>query len=292
MTIPHFYKILMDVKDWGKIVVSRGLETREVVGYEYQLPPRVRFMCFDDRKLKMDYVKQEFMWYMVGVPTDHSICKVAKMWQGLINEDKSINSNYGYYIFNPDANVSGKNNFQRVAETLMADPQSRRAVLMILGSQHLNSMTKDYPCTVYMNFLIRDNKLLLFVRMRSQDAIYGMGNDAPFFSFVHEMMYWTLKSDKQFKDLEMGQYTHSADSFHVYARHYEMMDKILEEPVVSVDEHDHCPAMTRLTPLYLLKLRQELLKERPNFEGVRLDPFVNWLLTREDPSTLLLPEIA
>lgn len=292
MGLNHFYNILKDVADNGKIVVSRGLETKELIGYNYSLPGRVRFMCFDDRKLKMDYVKQEFLWYLLGEPTDHSICKAASMWKGLINDDQTINSNYGFYIFNPKGGFNGRSNFERVKETLLSDPYSRRATMMILDSDHLNSITKDYPCTVYLNFLIRDNKLHLFVRMRSQDAIYGMGNDAPFFSIVHELMYWTLKHDLTFTDLELGTYHHSSDSFHVYHRHYEMLDKIMANPVAAIDEHANCPEMTRFTPMYLQVLRGELTKPKPNLNGMDTDPFVKWLLTREDEESLLMPEIA
>lgn len=294
MAVSHFYNILKDVKDHGKIVVSRGLETRELTGYSYNLPPRVRFMCFDDRKLKMDYIKQEFLWYLLGEPTDQSICKVASMWEGLINDDGSINSNYGYYIFNPRAGFEGRSNFDRVATTLQQDPYSRRATLMILNSEHLNSITRDYPCTVFINFLIRENKLNMYVRMRSQDAIYGMGNDAPFFSFLHELMLWKLK-DKDgelFKDLQLGTYHHSADSFHVYHRHYEMLDKILQDPVASIDEHENCPEMSRFTAHYLYVLRNELTRPTPNLGGLDTEPFIKWLLTRDDETSLVMPDFA
>lgn len=292
--INHFHKILSDVKNDGKIVVSRGLETKELMGYTYNLPARVRFMCFDDRKLKMDYVKQEFLWYLLGEPRDLSICKAASMWAGLVNEDQTINSNYGYYIFNPKGGFEGKSNFERVKNTLTQDPYSRRATMVILNTDHLNSTTKDYPCTVYINFLIRDNALHMFVRMRSQDAIYGMGNDAPFFSFIHELMYWTLRNNEQkiFADLQLGNYQHSADSFHVYHRHYDMLDKIVENPVASIDEHDLCPPMTNFTPHYLAVLRGTLATGTLNLSGLDTDPFVKWLFTRDDEESLLMPDVA
>lgn len=289
LKVDVFYKILAELNKYGEIVKSRGLETRELINFSYVLPPRVRFMCFDARKLKMDYVKQEFLWYLVGEPTDHSICRVASMWDGLINPDQSINSNYGFYIFNPHGGHRGQSNFDRVVETLKADPQSRRAVMMILGSDHLNSKTKDYPCTVFINFLIRDNKLNMLVRMRSQDAIFGMGNDAPFFSFLHELMFWKLSAS--IESLQLGNYYHSADSFHVYAKHYEMVDKILDTPEASVDYNLTCPKMTQFTPVYLNKLREELLSKEPCFDAAKHDAFTAWLLEREDPATLLLPDI-
>ena len=41
------------------------------------------------------------------------------------------------------------------------------------------------------------------VRMRSQDAIFGMTNDAANFSFIHEMIYVTLR-DKKYSNFKNG----------------------------------------------------------------------------------------
>jgi len=287
-----FYHILSRLKHQGSTVTSRGLETKELVGFSYQLPPRVRFMCFEHRKLRMDYVKQEFLWYFNADRYDVSIKKIATMWDGLVNFDGSINSNYGYYIFakNPETGIS---NFERVVETLSTDPQSRRATITILDNGHLDSSTNDYPCTSYLNFLIRDNELIMLVRMRSQDAIYGMGNDAPFFSFVQELLHSCLIQDPHLKGLKIGTYYHTADSFHVYERHYNMLDKILADPSVLRDEDAECPAMTPFTYHYLKQTVAQIRKLKPGEQYVDTahgDPFTTWLLTRDDLTTILPPE--
>lgn len=291
MNTDFFYKTLQDVKSYGRKATSRGLETLEILDYKYNLPPYARFMCFDHRKLKLDYIKQEFMWYLLGEPKDVSICRLASMWKGLINEDGTINSNYGYYIFNPKTGIDGVSNFDRVVNTLTQDPQSRRAVMMILNSEHLNSETKDYPCTVYINYLIRDGKLHQFVRMRSQDAIFGMGNDAPFFSMLMELMYWTLVRGGM-NDLQLGTYHHSADSFHVYEKHYKMLDQILADPVVSDDFHERCPVMSPLTPISLKLLRDNRQWSMDELKKLSGDVFTAWLLERDDEATLVMPEVA
>jgi thymidylate synthase len=61
--------------------------------------------------------------------------------------------------------------------------------------------------------------------MRSQDAIFGLGNDAPAFSFILQMVHATMRC--HYPELELGFYNHVADSFHVYERHFEMLDKII-----------------------------------------------------------------
>ena len=299
----YFYDILNELRLNGKEVKPRGQLCKEIINYSYQLPPYVRFMCFDVRKLNPDYIKQEFLWYVRANKRDVSIRHVAKMWDGLINyPDGTINSNYGPYIFGPDGfersgffAPAGGSNIQRVARELIKDPDSRRASICILNNTHLNSKTNDYPCTAYLNFLIRDNQLHMFVRMRSQDAIYGMGNDAPCFSFTHEILFTLLQ--KHYPDLEMGWYHHSADSFHIYEKHYEMLESIIFGPTVTNDLHESCPKMVKghqLDELTLLTNNlMPLLKEddaRRRYMA-NLSPFGKWLIQRDNLDTILQPEL-
>lgn len=283
------YSALFQLHEKGQLVDVRGLKTKELTDFRYCLEPRQRFMCFDHRKLKLDYIKQEFLWYLMGDRYDCSIAKIAAMWRDLINADGSINSNYGYYIFNPETSPGYTSNFARCVSTLAKDPMSRRAVITILDNKHLSSTTKDYPCTAYINFLIREDKLIMLVRMRSQDAIYGMGNDMPFFSFLQEMMYVTLKT--VYPKLEIGPYSHVSDSFHVYERHFEMLEKIIEEPHMSVDWHATCPEMTLTTLVSIQRYIDRLVMgQNEHHVWPPQDPFFNWLFTRDDPSTILTPE--
>jgi thymidylate synthase len=278
----RFLFILDMLWNKGSLVKPRGLLCREIVNFQYYLMPRERFMCFDQRKLKLDYVKQEFMWYLRGQKNDTSIAKLASIWKDIINKNGTINSNYGYYIFDDNYTEEGVSNFERIARTLEDDPDSRRAAVTILHNDHLNSATKDVPCTAYINFLIRKDHVNMYVRMRSQDAIFGMGNDAPCFSFIQELLYVRLK--KKYPHLKLGRYWHMADSFHVYERHFELVQDILENPVITKDYNASCPSMTtdgdQLALLRDAAFQIEKGKQTTN-------KFANWLLTRDDPKTLL-----
>lgn len=214
----NFLKILTKLKKQGKETNPRGLKIIECENFNYKLGKYIRFMNFDSRKLNINYIKKEFLWYLKGDKFDTSITEHASMWKKLINKDGSINSNYGQYIF------SNKMFFSVINE-LKKDKDSRRASIMILKNSHYNKKTNDIPCTYSINFRIREDKLNMTVRMRSQDAIYGMGNDAPCFSFLHEMIFVYLKH--YYKNLKYGYYYHSCDSFHVYERHFDMLNKII-----------------------------------------------------------------
>ena len=260
-----FVKIFKDVKWKGRHVRPRGQLCVELENYSYELPPYVRFVNFSNRKLNLSYIKNEFLWYIKGDRFDTSICDHAKLWNQIKNDDGSINSNYGQYIF-------GKlNQFDIAANNLINDVDSRRASIMILNSDHIASDTKDLPCTYAINFRIRANKLNMSVRMRSQDAIYGFGNDVPAFSMIHEMMLQTLRA--KYPNLEHGNYHHTADSFHVYEKHFEMLEKLASYPKNDDFELVKCPKISGPDEVKFLRTL--------DYSNIPSQyKFTEWLLTR------------
>jgi thymidylate synthase len=227
-----FRKAYTDLLKNGKPCSPRGQLVIELEHYTYELPAYSRFPNFEGRKLSLDYIKREFLWYLRGNRMDASITKYAKIWADVQNQDGSINSNYGQYIFNrkmvynSEGAMVNVSPFERVVNELLKDKDSRRASISILNSNHFNGVTKDVPCTYSLNFRIRDDKLNMSVHMRSQDAVFGMGNDAPCFSFIHEMVFAAL--EEACFGLELGTYTHTSDSFHVYERHFKLVEAIVE----------------------------------------------------------------
>lgn len=268
-----YIQLLMD----GKEIRPRDLRCIEVQNFHFQLPPYVRFTNFEARKLNLDYIKREFLWYLKGDPKDISICEHAKMWSTLIREDGSINSNYGQYIF------GDLNQFDVCKSILENDKDSRRASILILQPHHVKDLkSKDVPCTYSINFRIREEHLNMTVHMRSQDIIYGMSNDIPTFSFIHEMMYVALT--EHYPTLKHGDYFHIVDSMHVYEKHYKMI-KEMTELEAKYDFVD-CPQISSPEEVRFLRLHAKGLEHvKPLTVNEILDrkkyPFFKWLNTLE-----------
>lgn len=226
-----FLKIYKDLHTKGKLISPRGKLVKEIENYTYVLPPFVRFANFTSRKLNVNYLKKEFQWYLKGDKFDDSIIKHASMWKSVMNPDGSFNSNYGQYFFGKEQQ------FDVITNILKEDKDSRRASILLLTKEHLSSKT-DVPCTYSLNFRIRNDMLNMSVHMRSQDVIFGMGNDAPIFSFIHEMLLNSLR--EFYPNLKYGTYHHIADSFHVYSNHFEMLESMLSDSYVEVN----CPKIS------------------------------------------------
>ena len=274
MSESKFAKIYEDLYYKGEQVRPRGQLVREIENYSYTLGPYERFANFRSRKLNLKYIKREFMWYLKGDRFDTSICEHAKIWKDIVNKDGSINSNYGQYIFAGTGVFD--NQFEQVIHFLRADKDSRRASMMILSKEHIMSDTNDVPCTYALNFRIRNNRLNMSVLMRSQDAVFGLGNDAPCFSFIQEMVYVMLK--ETYPDLECGNYFHHADSFHVYERHFELLQKIVDgdpyEPI-------NCPRILNPEEVFFLRYPEKFGRGR-DYQPVPAEfKFTKWLTTLE-----------
>ena len=135
------------------------------------------------------------------------ISRFAKKWVDISDDGETNNSAYGWRIFDK----FGFNQWQHVKELLWKDPNSRQAVIHIKDAD--NRPTKDVPCTVYLQFFIRNGKLNLSVHMRSNDIWMGVPYDMFSFTFLQMKMAMEL-------GVEIGQYTHYAGSLHIYARDY------------------------------------------------------------------------
>lgn len=179
---------------------------------------------FPARKLNARYAVEEFLWYVRGDKYDQSIEQHATMWKKLRQEDGSYYSNYGQYIFSkmtPD----GVDAFTFCYEQLAREADTRRAAIPLLRTEHCFTDNSDMVCTFAIQFFIRNGRLVMIVNMRSNDAVWGLTNDAFCFSMLHRLMYMALRA--KYPALRLGEYHHIANTLHVYERHYDMAPAIV-----------------------------------------------------------------
>lgn len=229
-----FVKSLQALSDNHSLVNSRGTLQREILWHSIKIEdPTALSIEVPARKFKASYGTTEWLWYLSENRGVHNIGKLASIWQRIADEKNEVESNYGFWIHGLKNGKTSKNQWQWVLEELLNDRDTRRASITINQSHHKGQNNADYPCTQYIHFFIRDNKLHLGVHMRSNDAVFGFCNDVFTFCMYQQMMLNELNTfiaangDIETERIELGHYYHSADSFHVYETHFRMMDKIL-----------------------------------------------------------------
>lgn len=120
------------------------------------------------------------------------------------------------YPIRTDHKIDYASQVDFVIEELKRNPWSRRAVIDIRDNSQ--DMYNDDPaCWQHAQFLIRDNKLHMKVLFRSNDAC-----KAAFMNAFALIMLQKKIADEL--GVEVGTYTHRANSFHCYERDFAMLD--------------------------------------------------------------------
>ena len=63
--------------------------------------------------------------------------------------------------------------------------------------------------------------------MRSNDAVFGFCNDVFTFCLFQQLMLNELRP--LYPEIQLGSYFHFSGSFHIYSRHWSMMNSIFEK---------------------------------------------------------------
>lgn len=224
-----FIEMFKKTFDTGLTLKPRNQEIREIENLQLVVYSMYPFMNFPSRKYNVNYFKKEMIWKLGADSFDDSIKNHAKMWESVQNSDGSFNSNYGQYWFGEQLGL------HKAFNELVSDKDSRRATIPMLSAKHIGHGVKDTVCTGHITFHIRNGILNMSVSMRSSDQIFGLGTDIPTFAVLHRMMHGMLIPIHGL--LGLGKITITADSSHIYERHFEMVGKIIgeediEQPIV------------------------------------------------------------
>ena len=214
----------------------RDQEIKEILCQRLVLSnPRNRIIHSEARNPNYGFAVGEFLWYWHGSNSLEELEYYNKRAAQFSDDGKTVNSAYGYRLkFWKLSHDEDSSQWSTCIKTLVEDPDSRRAVLHINDprDQHraVTCGSKDVPCTLSLQFFIRENKLHLHVVMRSNDIFWGLTYDLFSFTLFQECMLLELRKHGM-ENLELGRYFHTAGSMHIYARHYDMATKMFVEYV-------------------------------------------------------------
>ena len=201
-------------------VSVRGLKTKELLCETFRIEdPTKRFELLPEKREL--YFYGELLWYLCGTYDVREISPFSKFWLKIAGEDKKVNSNYGHRIFRTERT------FFRALSLLKKDIYARQAICHINLPRDVYVGNKDIPCTVFLHFVVRDQRLNMIGFMRSNDFIKGLTYDFPAFSVFQQIMFMLLRED--WPDLKLGWYQHWATSLHVYEPDFEKLSQFQTE---------------------------------------------------------------
>tara|TARA_R110002060_G_scaffold68814_1_gene77534 strand:+ start:167 stop:1174 length:1008 start_codon:yes stop_codon:yes gene_type:complete len=221
-----YISLAREVRDeYDYLSSPRGMNVKEKLGVRFEITnPLHRIPYVPARKFKIQYMIAEALWYLSGDNKTEWIANYAPFWRDISDDGLTANSAYGARIFKTHPRIAQGtlNQWEYIKDELRRDPDSRRAFLHIRTPSDSIIGSKDVPCTIGLQFFIRDGKLDLVVNMRSSDLILGISYDVPAFTLLQELMANELK-------VQVGTYIHVSNSLHVYEKHFKMLDEILEK---------------------------------------------------------------
>lgn len=209
----------------------RGKAIREGIGAHFVLTdPRNRLILSPARAVNYGFAVGELCWYLRGA-TDLETMLYYNRRMGQFSDDgRTINSAYGAKLFNGTEVVDGQWDF--CVRELAKDPDSRRAVMHINQPSDLRRAvafgSKDVPCTMSIQLLIRNRRLHMHVLMRSNDLVWGVPYDVFSFTCLQEAFLYSLRAAGVPVD-DLGHYHHTAGSLHIYDTHYGMAEEVSKE---------------------------------------------------------------
>jgi thymidylate synthase len=198
-------------------VNPRGQKTKEILNATITIRnPRKRLAFHKNRKYNLYFNIAELLTIIGNI----NLVKFLNHFNKNVSQfsDNGI-SFYGAY--GPRLNTQ----WFDLVKKLREDKDTRQAIMTIYdGKMDLSQKTKDMPCTLNFHFMIRNDKLNLTTYMRSNDLFWGFQYDIFNFTMIQEMVLNELKM--YMPELELGTYTHTTTSLHIYKRHFDLLENL------------------------------------------------------------------
>ena len=265
-----YIELFQEVLSLGRIITNRReVRLKEIRNAHIVIDPRNPYaFC---RNLSLSYLVGELLFYVRAKNKLGFIAPYSKFWNKVSDDGINLNSCYGEYLFAEDTPAM-LNQFSYCRNELMNNKDTKKAVMTIYDHKKHSKVTNDNPCTMYLQFWIRNNKLEMDVHMRSNDLWYGLPYDVPFFSFVMIGMYYELK--RKYKNLTLGPYNHFAGSLHLYEKDWGKWSSFDEYAYVDIPE---LKEDTYSEIRDVLRVQTDLLNNRENSVKCAFnDPFSIW----------------
>lgn len=231
---------------WRDVRGYRCLEIPHPVMIEISNPAD-RYITIPDRKWNKYLPFAESLWIALGLNDLNSLPgHYVKSLYDYSDDGRTWRAGYGprvrafngivddYDISDPkhrdfvyyDSTITVVDQLRYVIDSFHRDMGTRQAIISI-GDPAKDcfdldgdlKITKDYPCSRTIHFMIVDGKLNCTLYIRSNDILFGMSG-VNIFNFT-----WMLEYVANMIGVPVGKYYHVANNLHVYKEHF---DKIYE----------------------------------------------------------------
>lgn len=200
---------------YGMRSAPRGMLVYEMVAATNIVSMQNPIIYHPMRAVGYKFMAAEAAWMLEGRRDVETIKPYSKDIANFSDDGYEFFGAYGPKI---------RSQFSNVVRKLLDDVDSRQAVINIWRENP--PKTKDVPCTLSLQWIIRDAKLHCMATMRSSDLWLGHPYDTFSFSAISYAVAIALAEAGL--DVELGNLFMTAGSKHIYERNIEAVGAILE----------------------------------------------------------------
>jgi thymidylate synthase len=200
----------------GSYTAPRGMGVREIINVTLHVRHGLNNVLVNDiRNPSYRFMVAEWLWIWFGRDDVASIAQYNSHIAKFSDDGVTFSGAYGPKV---------RGQWLRAQNALDIDPDTRQAVIQIY--QPPTGVTKDVPCTLTVQFILRQGQLHTIVNMRSSDIWLGLPYD--FFNF--SMLGNTMAA---IRGVELGSVTFHIGSSHLYDTNLEKATMIAIKENVS-----------------------------------------------------------
>lgn len=193
----------------GHTVAPRGQQTIEITNVTLEINRGLdNILVNATRDLNYRFMIAEWLWIQAGLNDVASLSQYNSIMKNFSDDGAILSGAYGPRL---------AFQWEYIAKSL-EDRETRQAVATIWTPNPQGS--RDIPCTISLQWLIRDDLLHCTVNMRSSDAWLGLPYDFFTFSQLTNMV-------SSFVDVPVGSITMNLASSHLYAVNTEKATRAL-----------------------------------------------------------------
>ena len=210
-------KLLEDILETGYRVSPRKMQCQEIVCHTSSIQMKLPIVMCPDRDIGYKFMAAEAWWILTGqnrVKTIKEYGDIAQFSDDGIHFDGA----YGPKVVDQ---------LRYVSDVLYSDKSSRQSVMSIWRPNPRDS--KDIPCTLTLQWLMRDSQLDCVANMRSSDAWLGWPYDVFNFSMISGYILLLLREQREYPSHSLGTLYINVGSQHLYEKNREEAEIIVKQ---------------------------------------------------------------
>lgn len=234
------------IKMEGRAHEPRDRRTLEILGYQSRWDMNEPLVRCPNRKLNPKFAAAESLWIISGSNLLEPPAAQAHYLRNFSDDGVTLSGAYGPKFVDQ---------LPYVVNALTQSRASRQAVCTLWRERP--GPSKDVPCTIALQWLIRDGQLHCVTSMRSSDAWLGIPYDVWAFSVMSKLVLLRLTREADLP-LELGELILTCGSQHLYAIDWVAAEKCamtleeLDQPKLRLPEvKDEAELILRLTEMQI-----------------------------------------